>query len=57
MTNKATPAFPPAKFKPMKAKPHPRDAEIEAAQPPMLTPNGAVGNWPRYGDFMEKKGN
>lgn len=31
-------------FRPMAAWPHPRQADIEAAQPPFMTTKGAVGN-------------
>ncbi|MDS1142405.1 hypothetical protein RE432_18380 [Pusillimonas sp. SM2304] len=31
-------------FRPMSTRPHPRQADIEAAQPPFMTPKGAIGN-------------
>lgn len=33
-----------AAFKPMRVAAHPRAAEIDAGQPPFMTPHGAVGN-------------
>ena len=42
-------------FRPMRAHPHPRLAEIERAQPPMLTPCG-TGNYHEYSKFMLNNG-
>lgn len=42
-------------FRPMKAHTHPRLAEIERAQPPMLTPCG-TGNYHEYSKFMLNNG-
>lgn len=41
----------PYAFKPMAARMHPRHADIDAGQPPMITPNG-IGNFKQPGGFM-----
>ena len=38
-------------FKPMASQAHPRLADINAGQPPMITPNG-IGNFKQPGGFM-----
>jgi len=42
-------------FREMELRPHPRLADIERAQPPMMTPAG-TGNWNQYTHYMMGNG-
>ncbi|TFL14202.1 hypothetical protein CSC67_08605 [Pusillimonas caeni] len=42
-------------FRPMRAPSHPRLADIQRAQPPMMTPTG-TGNWNQYTSYMMGNG-
>lgn len=48
------PPYRPA-FKPLAVPKHPRLADINRAQPPMMTPTG-TGNWNQYSTFMLNNG-
>ncbi|NYT67958.1 hypothetical protein [Pusillimonas noertemannii] len=42
-------------FREMESRPHPRMADIQRAQPPMMTPTG-TGNWNQYSQYMLDNG-